>query len=318
MDQIRREINLFSRFFNVAAHCSPTEDLAQREMCILMPETAIIEDVVLVLNPMYANYYDSAERLLLRMRFRILNHKLLGLQATEAKELFPDKEQVQGMVADKQVHVWHLAKIAGDREVRQLFKDVQIEYMDLFRRKIKTTPFKRVHVPYLFLFLDSPLPFEQSLSLLYSPYLTRVTGSHLTYKLSPREKQQVLDIALQITVGDKVKELVLGRNGESGKDGEKIAQMFQLVGNAGMSTAVHYMVESEGHGLFEIRFTRVPVIDNDHYNQAIDPQKLDVNYLRQRYFTRFQMLNLYYNQVNLRYYNICPSFYRFKICPLDP
>lgn len=35
-----------------------------------------------------------------------------------------------------------------------------------------------------------------------------------------------------------------------------------------------------------------------------------------RYFTKFQVLNFYYNEVNKHFYNICPAFYRFKICPL--
>ncbi len=40
--------------------------------------------------------------------------------------------------------------------------------------------------------------------------------------------------------------------------------------------------------------------------------------LKLRYFTKFEALNLYYNEVNKCYYNICPAFYRFKICPLIP
>jgi hypothetical protein len=37
-----------------------------------------------------------------------------------------------------------------------------------------------------------------------------------------------------------------------------------------------------------------------------------------RYFSKFEALNLYYNEVNKYYYNICPAFYRFKISPLVP
>ena len=40
--------------------------------------------------------------------------------------------------------------------------------------------------------------------------------------------------------------------------------------------------------------------------------------LKLRYFTKFEALNLYYNEVNKYYYNVCPAFYRFKICPLIP
>jgi hypothetical protein len=33
-------------------------------MCVLMPETASIEEVVLILNPLYNKFFESAEKLL--------------------------------------------------------------------------------------------------------------------------------------------------------------------------------------------------------------------------------------------------------------
>ena len=50
----------------------------------------------------------------------------------------------------------------------------------------------------------------------------------------------------------------------------------------------------------------------------MDPTKLSIEKLRLRYFTKFEALNFYYNEVNKYYYNMCPAFYRFKICPLVP
>ena len=40
-----------------------------------MPEVAIIEELILILNPIYGIYMESAERLLVRMGFKVLNHK---------------------------------------------------------------------------------------------------------------------------------------------------------------------------------------------------------------------------------------------------
>jgi hypothetical protein len=58
------------------------------------------------------------------------------------------------------VNMWHLSKISGDREIRQNFKDAQIELDDIFRLKVKTTPFKPCHLPFIFVFMDTPFMFE--------------------------------------------------------------------------------------------------------------------------------------------------------------
>ena len=93
--------------------------------------------------------------------------------------------------------------------------------------------------------------------------------------------------------------------------------MFQLYGNPKGSTAVHSVVESDSHGLFEIRYTRLPHT-GDLSSLSVDPLKLNLQKLKLRYFTKFEALNLYYNEVNKHFYNICPAFYRFKISPLVP
>ncbi len=46
------------------AHVPAKAKEAQEEMAVLMPEVAIIEELILILNPIYAVYMESAERLL--------------------------------------------------------------------------------------------------------------------------------------------------------------------------------------------------------------------------------------------------------------
>ena len=79
---------------------------------------------------------------------------------------------------------------------------------------------------------------------------------------------------------------------------------------------MHFLVESEAHGLFEIRQQRLPH-KGDIYSLGVDPQRVDVSMLRMRYYTRYQLINYYYQEVNKKIYNICPGFYRFKISPLS-
>lgn len=72
LEGIRKELNLFSRYFNVVAHAPTGVRDGQEEMCVLMPEVAIVEEIILVLNPIYNIYKESAEKLLIRMGFKIL------------------------------------------------------------------------------------------------------------------------------------------------------------------------------------------------------------------------------------------------------
>lgn len=139
------------------------------------------------------------------------------------------------------------------------------------------------------------------------------------------ERKQVLEFALQVTVGDTIKELQFDRHGNivphtNDKDSVKaiatrLPQVFQIYGNPKGSTSVHTLVESASHGLYEVRFARLPH-KGDFYNLSVEPNKLNLDRLKLRYFTKFQALNHYYNEVNKHLYNVCPAFYRFKISPL--
>lgn len=77
-----------------------------------------------------------------------------------------------------------------------------------------------------------------------------------------------MELALQSTLGDKIKELAYDRFGNLLDESKladaglsvhiRVPQLFQIYGNSSGSTAVHNLVESEFHGLFEIRFSRLP------------------------------------------------------------
>jgi len=135
LESIRRELNLFSRHFNLVAHAPATVEAAQKELCVLMPEVAVIEEVILVLNPIYTSKLEAAETLLQRMGFHIVNKKNLSLSGEEAKELFKEKsdndslhvsssmtstggDKLAAFLTDTSLWAWHLTKISGDREVR--------------------------------------------------------------------------------------------------------------------------------------------------------------------------------------------------------
>ena len=93
-----------------------------------MPETATIEEIVLILNPLYNNHLESAQKLLDRMGFKTLQHKFVSISSEQAKEVFKEKinqwngdNKLLEMLSNTTVHCWHLTKISADREIRQTF-----------------------------------------------------------------------------------------------------------------------------------------------------------------------------------------------------
>ena len=47
---------------------------------------------------------------------------------------------------------------------------------DILRVKVRQTPFKPQHFPFIFLFMDTPLMFEVAFKLLWGEEIAEVTG----------------------------------------------------------------------------------------------------------------------------------------------
>lgn len=130
--EIRRELNILTRFFNITGYCSPTLAAAQVDVGVFAPQVARLEEVCLVLNPIYNQLYEAAFECLLRAGFVIVNHGFKQLDQETANNLFAGKYTCMGMgsdgsrllsyLASKEVHIFHLTKIAADRELRALYK----------------------------------------------------------------------------------------------------------------------------------------------------------------------------------------------------
>lgn len=215
-----------------------------------MPEVALIEEVIVILNPIYEGFIESAERLLNRMGFKTLCKKNITLTEEDAATLFKEKlfinpnasgesqhnrsnsysftngEKLSKFLAGSSIHMWHLTKLSGDREARALFHEAQIELEDVFSLKVRSTPFKTMHFSFLFFFMDSPYMFETAFQMIWGPRISEVTGQLLVDGMEFNERKQVLEFALQVTVGDTIKELSFDKNGNMippPKEGEPIS-----------------------------------------------------------------------------------------------
>ena len=53
VEEIRKEVNLLQRNFNLVGYTAKNVEEAQRQLCIFAPSLGNIQEVVLLLNPIY-------------------------------------------------------------------------------------------------------------------------------------------------------------------------------------------------------------------------------------------------------------------------
>ena len=61
---------------------------ASRELCIFSPSIATIQEVCLILNPIYNDKLEAAFEVLVRNNYKILQHKLVQLNEPQVLQLF--------------------------------------------------------------------------------------------------------------------------------------------------------------------------------------------------------------------------------------
>ena len=86
---------------------------------------------------------------------------------------------------------------------------------------------------------------------------------------------------------------------------------------ADTAQAVIYAVETDQHGLYEVRLHRLAHLDNKNILEIVTKEgKISAFEEASRLFEQFSSLELYYAQVCELSDTICPNYYRWKIHPL--
>ena len=146
---------------------------ASRQVCIFAPSLGNIQEVILLLNPMYNAIVEHAIEVLIRASFTILAHEFKEIKDFQAEDLFAakygpdDARLILENFSDQPVHCFHLAKIAGDREIRELYRQSDLQFEDMIYFKEWNPPLKPIEIPYLFFFMDKERTFELALRLIY-------------------------------------------------------------------------------------------------------------------------------------------------------
>jgi hypothetical protein len=78
------------------------------------------------------------------------------------------------------------------------------------------------------------------------------------------------------------------------------------------------MVETDTHGLFEVRFHRLAHQGDDNvFEHAAEDGQINAFEEACRMYEKFTSLGLYYSEANRISSDYCPAFYRFKIAPFQ-
>ena len=98
--QIRKEVNLLQRRFNMVGHTPRRVEDASPELCIFSPSIATIQEVCLILNPIYNNMLEAAFEVLIRNNYTILQHRQVQLNEAQVLQLFDHKYGTQADFQD--------------------------------------------------------------------------------------------------------------------------------------------------------------------------------------------------------------------------
>lgn len=227
IEEIRLELSSFQRSFSLAAVAAPDEAEAQRQISLFCPRVAAVEEIVLVLNPHYNGRLADAQALLVRMQYLFVKVTSCILSSEQAERLLEDKFAARVMpegprlieaLAGREVHLFHLSKVAAAREARALFtRGGPVLEDHVYGSPLvaaAAAPLLPELMPLLFLYMDSDSMFEAGMELLYGPALSCFTASDLLRAGGEGLARQVLETCLCTTAGESILRVVYDKDGQ--------------------------------------------------------------------------------------------------------
>jgi hypothetical protein len=155
MKQLRHDLNIFQRFFNVCGYAPKSLSDAGQDLVVFAPKCTILEEVVLILNPLYNDLIEDCFEVLVRAGFVIIQHKNHKWQdENELDKVFGDRfrpeffhmdnsvPDVMGFLKENDVHVFHLCKMAGDREMRARYEKFTVTFDEIMTMEPYNPPYK--------------------------------------------------------------------------------------------------------------------------------------------------------------------------------
>jgi len=279
------------------------------------PSVGQLEELILVLNPMYNHLIKYVEELLVRMQYNFVNKQEVRMDVEQVTSLLQDKfptstrktQRLIQMLEGQKVHFYHLTKRVAMQEIQALFDLSDASFAD----HLSPSPlvvsqkgaFLAEHIPYLFLLMDSNEMFEKACALLYEPAITCFTGSDFILKkkiergggivnennLDIKQIHKIIEMSLFTTAGESTFMAAyddrgnLDRNRDFDRqkniDHVNMSKLWQRseynnkselemaerepsilpmhTFSAAEDSSVRYIVESDEHSLYEMRFHKI-------------------------------------------------------------
>ena len=125
---------------------------------------------------MYSYLIESVNELLVRMQYQWVYKNEVMLNGNKADKIIGNKfKNFTDMIkhfSNQKVWIYHLSKMAGASEIRELYEESDVSVEDHLTMHNRITESKGAFLPddlpFLFLYMDSDLMFENSLKTLYS------------------------------------------------------------------------------------------------------------------------------------------------------
>jgi hypothetical protein len=213
---------------------APTEAEAQHLVSLLAPKVSAVEEIILVLNPLYNDRVQEASALLVRMQYLFVKTARKQLERAEAEQLLGDRDAESAMPQGSrliehftcaEVHLFHVSKVAAAREARALFARGGVLLEEHLERRAEVadavSPLLPDSMPHLFLLMGSDAMFEAGMQLLHGQEQASFTASDflddgLGYgpRHSGRDTQHILETCLCTTAGESMLRVVFDADGQ--------------------------------------------------------------------------------------------------------
>jgi len=222
--------------------------LQEQQKKVIISKENVIEDVVLMMNPHYENLIEPSIVLLQSLGFGIIDNRFVKLEPSQIKQILSKRYQNSSFMESIITHFsapkvmfFHVTRLNASKEIDNIMRKFFTRWDDTLEYKMIERPFKEHVFPFLFVPMDSPQMYEDSLKIM-SPYFFSFWGQDVL-ALNKIDKDKLLNGVILSTVGDDIMK----------DDVTKQLMLKEFFNKPRESKAVHYVVRAPKQGMFEIR-----------------------------------------------------------------
>jgi len=327
LSRLKRDVENFSRMFNIVCHCSNNVETANREIALFFPQINDYSEICAILKPSFQRYSSAVKHFFVKMKFYILETKFVPVTEEFIDAFFGDKITCDEDRAvfnktwlGKRCEIYYLTKPGGRAELisavgRRNLLDIAMD-TDCDLPIMPSDAHKVMFVS------DTSRTFEYALNLI-EPKLSQFTGSDVIAG-SVNDRIYHLEKILQACMGQNIyrKAMEGAESGLLGANDEyiygiapenpvfKFAQLMTFIDDWHYSDHVHFIVNAEKIGPVEIFIKRLRDQESIPYHETAETEE------RIELVGHSEALKLYYREVQKNFLQYCPGFFQYRVLPI--